>query len=142
MWLSRCCLLRGRKVSTASWLCYTIVCHSGSHSSRDTGSAALNVSTPQSSCERITVCSKPLITSCYCASADPSTQVGACIVDAENHICGVGYNGFPTNCSDDDLPWARTADDPLDTKYPYVCHAELNAILNKNQASLKGCRVS
>ena len=43
--------------------------------------------------------------------------------------------------SDDDLPWARTAENALDTKYPYVCHAELNAILNKNSADTKGCSV-
>jgi dCMP deaminase len=74
-------------------------------------------------------------------SADPSTQVGACIVDADARIVGIGYNGFPRGCSDDDLPWDRTGDTELDTKYPYVCHAEMNAILNKNSASLKGCRI-
>jgi dCMP deaminase len=74
-------------------------------------------------------------------SKDPSTQVGACIVDGEQRIVGIGYNGFPRGCSDDDLPWARTADSPLDTKYPYVCHAEMNAVLNRNSASLKGCRL-
>jgi dCMP deaminase len=74
-------------------------------------------------------------------SKDPSTQVGACIVDAANKIMGIGYNGFPHNCSDDDLPWAREAPDWLDTKYPYVCNAELNAILNKNASDLRGCRI-
>lgn len=54
---------------------------------------------------------------------------------------GIGYNGFPTGCSDDILPWARTADDELDTKYPYVVHAEVNAILNKISAELVGCSV-
>ena len=71
-------------------------------------------------------------------SKDPNTQVGACIVNTENRIVGIGYNGFPTGCSDDDLPWDRVADNELDTKYPYVCHAEVNAILNKNSADVKG----
>jgi hypothetical protein len=51
-------------------------------------------------------------------SKDPSTQVGACIVNNRNRIVGIGYNGFPRGCSDDILPWARSADDELDTKYP------------------------
>lgn len=63
-------------------------------------------------------------------SKDPSTQVGACIVDKTNKIVGIGYNGFPMGCSDDKLPWERKADNPNDTKYPYVVHAEVNAILN------------
>ena len=54
---------------------------------------------------------------------------------------GIGYNGFPTGCSDDVLPWARKADDELDTKYPYVVHAEVNAILNKISAELVNCSV-
>ena len=62
-------------------------------------------------------------------------QVEACIVSEDRKIIGVGYNGFPMGCSDDDLPWARTGG-WCDTKYPYVCHAELNAILNCNNASL------
>ena len=75
-------------------------------------------------------------------SKDPSRQVGACIVDPSNkRIVGIGYNGFPWGCSDETLPWARRADGWLDTKYPYVCHAELNAIMNKNTASLEGCRI-
>ena len=61
-------------------------------------------------------------------SKDPSTQVGACIVK-NNKIIGVGYNGFPNGCSDDEFPWEKEGDE-LNTKYPYVCHAELNAILN------------
>ncbi|XP_069832674.1 deoxycytidylate deaminase isoform X3 [Dendropsophus ebraccatus] len=72
-------------------------------------------------------------------SKDPSSQVGACIVNEENKIVGIGYNGMPNGCHDDALPWARTAEDTLDTKYPYVCHAELNAIMNKNSADVKGC---
>ena len=70
-------------------------------------------------------------------SKDPNTQVGACIVSQEKKIIGVGYNGFPIGCSDDDLPWAREGE-WLETKYPYVCHAELNAILNSPISSLKG----
>jgi len=62
-------------------------------------------------------------------SKDPSTQVGACIVNKQKKVVGLGYNGFPIGCNDDALPWERTGDF-LDTKYPYVCHAELNAILN------------
>ncbi|MFA6846527.1 MAG: dCMP deaminase family protein [Sphaerochaetaceae bacterium] len=71
-------------------------------------------------------------------SKDPSTQVGACIVNQDKKIVGVGYNGFPTGCDDDELPWDREGD-WLNTKYPYVCHAELNAILNSNVGNLKGC---
>ncbi len=73
-------------------------------------------------------------------SKDPGTQVGACIVNEENRIMSVGYNGMPYGCSDDSFPWERTGD-VLNTKYPYVCHAELNAILNFRGGSLKGCRV-
>ncbi|POI32444.1 hypothetical protein CIB84_003804, partial [Bambusicola thoracicus] len=65
--------------------------------------------------------------------------VGACIVNSENKIVGIGYNGMPNGCSDDVLPWTRAAAHRLDTKYPYVCHAELNAIMNKNSADVKGC---
>lgn len=68
-------------------------------------------------------------------SKDPNTQVGACIVDNSNVILSTGYNGFPVGCSDDDLPWDRTGED---TKYPYVVHAELNAILNSGGKSLRG----
>lgn len=46
-------------------------------------------------------------------------QVGACIVNQENKIVGIGYNGMPNGCNDDLLPWSRSADDRLDTKYPY-----------------------
>ncbi len=74
-------------------------------------------------------------------SKDPSTQVGACIVDAGNHVVALGYNGFPIGCSDDNFPWDRAADDSFDTKYPYVVHAELNAVLNKNSNSLDNCRI-
>lgn len=73
-------------------------------------------------------------------SKDPNTQVGACIVNQEKKIVGVGYNGFPIGCSDEELPWGREGD-PLDTKYPYVCHAELNAILNSIPGNLKDCTI-
>lgn len=71
-------------------------------------------------------------------SKDPSTQVGACIVDTDNTILSIGYNGFPRGCSDDEFPWNRDGDNAYDTKYMYVAHAELNAILNSNGKSLKG----
>lgn len=74
-------------------------------------------------------------------SKDPSTQVGACIVSEDHRILSMGYNGMPTGCSDDELPWDRSADDPLDTKYLYVCHAELNAILNHAGPSLRGATI-
>ena len=62
-------------------------------------------------------------------SKDPSTQVGACIVSNDNRILSIGYNGCPNGFSDDDFPWDREGE-PLNTKYMYVCHAEMNAILN------------
>ena len=62
-------------------------------------------------------------------SKDNNTQVGSCIVDPHNKILSMGYNGMPTGCSDDRMPWERKGT-PLDTKYLYVCHAELNSILN------------
>ena len=73
-------------------------------------------------------------------SKDPGTQVGACIVSGENKILSVGYNGMPTGCSDDSMPWDREGD-PLATKYLFVCHAELNAILNQGGADLRGARL-
>lgn len=63
-------------------------------------------------------------------SKDPNTQVGAVIVSSDDRILSVGYNGFPNGCSDNKFPWAREAESEYDTKYPYVVHAELNAILN------------
>ena len=63
-------------------------------------------------------------------SKDPNTQVGACIVDGNNRILSTGYNGFPHGCSDDEFPWDREGEDQNCTKYPFVVHAELNAILN------------
>ena len=73
-------------------------------------------------------------------SKDPSTQVGACIVTPEKRIVSMGYNGMPRCCSDDLFPWDREGD-PLETKYLYVCHAELNAILNCAYGSVRGCSV-
>lgn len=73
-------------------------------------------------------------------SKDNNTQVGACIVSQDNKILSMGYNGMPTGCDDDRMPWERTGT-PLDTKYMYVCHAELNAILNYGGGSLKGARI-
>lgn len=70
-------------------------------------------------------------------SKDPNTQVGACIVSPDKKIVGTGYNGFPIGCSDDDLPWDREGS-VYNTKYAYVCHAELNAILNSTK-DLKNC---
>ncbi len=73
-------------------------------------------------------------------SKDPNTQVGACIVSEKNKIVGAGYNGLPIGCSDDDFPWAKKGEF-LDTKYPFVCHAELNAILNNIGMDLHGCKI-
>lgn len=73
-------------------------------------------------------------------SKDPNTQVGACVANEQNKIVGVGYNGFPWGCSDDELPWAREGAF-LDTKYPFVCHAEVNAVLNTITHNLSNCRI-
>ena len=72
-------------------------------------------------------------------SKDPATQVGACIVNSEKKIVGIGYNGLPIGCSDDAFPWTKTSEIDLENKYMYVCHAEINAILNKNSFDVKGC---
>ncbi len=74
-------------------------------------------------------------------SKDPNTQVGACIVDENNIILSTGYNGFPKFCSDDMFPWERAADKAENTKYPYVVHAELNAILNASGRDLRGSKI-
>jgi dCMP deaminase len=74
-------------------------------------------------------------------SKDPNTQVGACIVGDDNKIISVGYNGLPRGCSDDEFPWERHGDNQNDTKYPFVCHAELNAILNAGGQNLAGARI-
>ncbi|MBE5879179.1 MAG: dCMP deaminase family protein [Lachnospiraceae bacterium] len=73
-------------------------------------------------------------------SKDPSTQVGACIVDANNRILSVGYNGLPNGCSDDEFPWSRDGVE-LETKYPFVAHSELNAILNYRGGNLEGAKL-
>ena len=80
-------------------------------------------------------------------SKDPNTQVGACIVSGdtnihikENTILSIGYNGLPYGCSDDEFPWDRQGE-LLETKYPYVVHAELNAILNAQGKSLMGTKI-
>ena len=74
-------------------------------------------------------------------SKDPSTQVGACIVSPDNIIISTGYNGMPKGCSDDEFPWERDGVAENDTKYPFVVHAELNAILNANGRDLRGSRL-
>lgn len=73
-------------------------------------------------------------------SKDPKTKVGACIVNKDKRIVGMGYNGMPNNCKDEDFPWGKgqTADD---NKHLYVCHAELNAVVNKIQADIRGCQM-
>ena len=73
-------------------------------------------------------------------SKDNNSQVGACIVSPENKILSLGYNGMPIGCNDDDMPWEREGSD-LDTKYMYVCHSELNAILNSPNHDLRGSRI-
>ena len=62
-------------------------------------------------------------------SKAPNTQVGACIVGKDHLILSMGYNGFPNGCADEDFPWDREGEE-LETKYPYVTHGEMNAILN------------
>lgn len=73
-------------------------------------------------------------------SKDPSTQVGACIVNKNNIIESIGYNGLPKGCSDDEFPWDKEGE-ALNTKYPFVVHGELNAILNAKGKDLSGCRI-
>ena len=74
-------------------------------------------------------------------SKDPGTQVGCCIVSKKNRILSMGYNGFPTGCSDDEFPWKREGESALDNKYLYSTHSELNAILNYNGGSLEGAKM-
>lgn len=73
-------------------------------------------------------------------SKDPNTQVGACIVNQKHKIVGAGYNGLPIGCNDDDFPWDKKGNF-LDTKYPFICHAELNAILNNIGMDLQDCKI-
>ncbi|WP_130836214.1 deoxycytidylate deaminase [Lachnoclostridium sp. Marseille-P6806] len=74
-------------------------------------------------------------------SKDPNTQVGSCIVDRNHKILSIGYNGLPRGCSDDDFPWERASEGELGTKYPFVTHSELNAILNFRGGSLEGSTI-
>ena len=74
-------------------------------------------------------------------SKDPNSQVGACIVSSDNKILSMGYNGFPLGCSDEEFPWEREGDQILETKYPFVTHGELNAILNYRGGSLEGTKL-
>ena len=73
-------------------------------------------------------------------SKDPNTQVGACIVSNDNKILSMGYNGLPIGCSDDEFPWSREGE-PLDNKYMYTAHSELNAILNYRGGSLDNAKM-
>ncbi len=73
-------------------------------------------------------------------SKDPNSQVGACIVSSDNKILSMGYNGLPRGCSDDNFPWAREGQ-MLETKYPFVVHSELNAILNYRGGSLENTKI-
>lgn len=72
-------------------------------------------------------------------SRDLNTQVGACIVKGKN-IIATGYNGMPRTCDECGLPTGREGN-WLDTKYPYVVHAEMNAILNAPTTKLDGCKI-
>ena len=72
-------------------------------------------------------------------SKDPNTQVGASIIDDENRVVSIGYNGMPIGCADDKMPWEREGGF-LDTKYAYVCHSELNAILN-SKTPVRDCKL-
>ncbi|CAG9859913.1 unnamed protein product [Phyllotreta striolata] len=73
-------------------------------------------------------------------SEDPSSQVGACIVNEDQNIVGVGYNGMPNGC-ENKFSWEKYADNPLERKYMYVCHAAMNAVVNKNVINLKNCKI-
>ncbi len=77
-------------------------------------------------------------------SKDARTKLGACVIDIHNRIIGIGYNGFPRGCPDDEFPNAGRFDEagnplPLqDTKLAYVVHAEANAILNSMGRDMNG----
>ena len=73
-------------------------------------------------------------------SKDPNTQVGCCIVNQNKKIVAVGYNGMPIGCNDNDFPWNVKEGSLENTKYAYVVHAELNAILNSTQ-NLANCTI-
>ena len=66
-------------------------------------------------------------------SKDESTHIGAVIVDNDNIIVSVGYNGLPRGCNDN-LPYRQKRPE----KYFWFEHAERNAIYNARR-SLKGC---
>lgn len=75
-------------------------------------------------------------------SKDPHTQVGACLINEDKRIVGVGYNGFPLRCSDDDFPWSKgESPNELDSKHMYVVHAEVNAIIGKPTSETRGCTI-
>ncbi len=74
-------------------------------------------------------------------SKDPVSQIGSCIVSPDNKILSMGYNGFPSGCSDDEFPWSKDADYEVDKKFLYVTHSELNAILNYRGGSLEGSKL-
>lgn len=74
-------------------------------------------------------------------SKDPVSQVGACIVNAEKKVVGIGYNGFPSGCDDDKFSWGKSKENPLKNKHMFVVHAEVNAILNKNSSDVKNCTI-
>ncbi|TRY72189.1 hypothetical protein TCAL_00235 [Tigriopus californicus] len=74
-------------------------------------------------------------------SKDPVTQVGAVIVNRQKRIVGIGYNGMPRGCPDDQMPWGKGHEDPCENKFMYVCHAEMNAILSKNAADVENCTI-
>ncbi|KAF8367004.1 hypothetical protein PRIPAC_84833, partial [Pristionchus pacificus] len=74
-------------------------------------------------------------------SKDPNTQVGCVLVDSRYRVVAAGYNGMPWGCPDSLMPWGKDNDDPLQDKNTYVCHAEMNAVMNKNCVDLEGCRL-
>ncbi|KAF8362588.1 hypothetical protein PRIPAC_89511 [Pristionchus pacificus] len=74
-------------------------------------------------------------------SKDPNTQVGCVLVDARYRVVAAGYNGMPWGCADSAMPWGRNGDEPMEDKNTYVCHAEMNAVMNKNCVDLEGCRL-
>lgn len=74
-------------------------------------------------------------------SKDPHEQCGACIVNESNKIVGIGYNGLPFGCDDDEFPWTVDEEDPLQDKSTFTVTAIINATLNKNIPDLEGCRL-
>ena len=73
-------------------------------------------------------------------SKDPSSKVGAVIVNAKNKIVGTGYNGFVAGAPENRFSWEREGE-WLNTKYPFVVHAEANAILNSTTSDLSNCKI-